>query len=39
MTEPDGGVWTGLFSGGIAYFRAGQIRNLPLSDGGGALGG
>ena len=30
--EPDGGVWTGLLSGGIAYFRAGQIRNIPLLD-------
>ena len=28
----DGGVWTGLLSGGIAYFREGQIRTLPLSD-------
>jgi signal transduction histidine kinase/ligand-binding sensor domain-containing protein len=32
VPDPDGGVWTGLLSGGIAYFRAGQIRNLPLSD-------
>jgi signal transduction histidine kinase/ligand-binding sensor domain-containing protein len=31
---PNGGIWTGLLSGGIAYFRAGQIRNLPLSDDG-----
>ena len=31
VPDPDGGVWTGLFSGGIAYFRAGQIRNLPLA--------
>ena len=29
--DPDGGIWTGLLSGGMAYFRAGQIRNLPLS--------
>ena len=28
----DGSVWTGLLSGGIAYFREGQIRTLPLSD-------
>jgi ligand-binding sensor domain-containing protein len=34
LPDPDGGVWTGLLSGGIAYFRAGQIRNLPLSDDG-----
>jgi ligand-binding sensor domain-containing protein/signal transduction histidine kinase len=32
VTDPDGGVWTGLFSGGLAYFRNGQFRNLPLSD-------
>ena len=31
VSDPDGGVWTGLLSGGIAYFRAGQIRHLPLS--------
>ena len=29
--DPDGGVWTGLLSGGIAYFRAGLIRTLPLT--------
>jgi PAS domain S-box-containing protein len=33
--EPDGGIWTGLLSGGIAYFRAGEIRKLPLIDDGG----
>jgi len=32
VPDPDGGVWTGLLSGGMAYVRAGQIRNLPLSD-------
>ena len=32
VPDPDGGIWTGLLSGGMAYFRAGQIRNLPLSD-------
>jgi ligand-binding sensor domain-containing protein/signal transduction histidine kinase len=31
VADPDGGVWTGLLSGGIAYFRTGQIRNLALS--------
>ncbi|MGC1450863.1 MAG: two-component regulator propeller domain-containing protein [Candidatus Sulfotelmatobacter sp.] len=31
VPDQDGGVWTGLISGGIAYWRAGQIRNLPLS--------
>jgi signal transduction histidine kinase/ligand-binding sensor domain-containing protein len=30
VVDPDGGVWTGLFSGGIAHFRAGQIQNLSL---------
>jgi signal transduction histidine kinase/ligand-binding sensor domain-containing protein len=32
LSDPEGGVWTGLLSGGMAYFRAGQIRHLPLSD-------
>ena len=32
VPDPDGGVWTGLLSGGIAYFRAGQVRNLALND-------
>jgi ligand-binding sensor domain-containing protein/signal transduction histidine kinase len=31
VPEPDGGIWTGLLSGGLACFRAGQIQNLPLS--------
>ena len=30
VPDPDGGVWVGLFSGGLAYFRQGQIRNLPF---------
>jgi signal transduction histidine kinase/streptogramin lyase len=34
LPDPDGGIWTGLLSGGMAYFRAGQIRNLPLGDDG-----
>ena len=34
LPDPNGGIWTGLLSGGIAYSRAGQIRNLPLSDDG-----
>ena len=34
VPDPDGGIWTGLLSGGMAYFRAGQIRNFPLSDDG-----
>ncbi|MGB9432015.1 MAG: two-component regulator propeller domain-containing protein [Candidatus Acidiferrum sp.] len=32
VPDQDGGVWTGLISGGIAYWRSGQIRNLPLSE-------
>ena len=32
LPDPDGGVWTGLLSGGIAYFRTGEIRKLPLGD-------
>ncbi len=31
VVDPDGGVWTGLFIGGIAWFRDGKIRNLPLN--------
>ena len=34
--DPDGGVWVGLFSGGLAHFRQGQIRNLDLKDERGA---
>ena len=34
LPDPNGGIWTGLLSGGIAYFRAGQIQNLPLHDDG-----
>ena len=34
VPDPDGGVWTGLLSGGVANFRAGQIRNLSLTDDG-----
>ena len=30
--EPDGGVWAGLWTGGLAYFRNGQIQKLPLSN-------
>ena len=37
VPDPGGGVWTGLLSGGIAYFRAGQIRNLSLSDDASAI--
>jgi PAS domain S-box-containing protein len=33
VPDPDGGVWTGLISGGIAHFSGGQIRKLPLSNG------
>lgn len=37
LSDPDGGVWTGLLSGGIAHLQAGQIRNLPLSDNGAGV--
>ena len=36
LLDPDGGVWAGLYSGGLAYFHQGQIRNLPLKDNTGA---
>jgi signal transduction histidine kinase/ligand-binding sensor domain-containing protein len=36
VPDSDGGVWVGLFSGGLVYFRQGQIRNLPLRDDRGA---
>ena len=32
VPDPDGGIWTGLISGGIAHFRGGQIQKLPLSN-------
>jgi signal transduction histidine kinase/ligand-binding sensor domain-containing protein len=31
VVDPDGGVWTGLFNGGIDYLGAGQIRRMHLS--------
>ena len=31
VSDPEGGVWTGLLSGGIAHFRQGHIRNLSLT--------
>jgi signal transduction histidine kinase/ligand-binding sensor domain-containing protein len=37
VADPEAGVWTGLLSGGLAYFRAGKIRNLPLSDEGAGV--
>ncbi|MGO9990885.1 MAG: two-component regulator propeller domain-containing protein, partial [Steroidobacteraceae bacterium] len=36
VVDPGGGVWVGLYSGGLAYFRQGQTRNLPLKDDRGA---
>ena len=30
VVDGDGGVWVALFSGGIVYFHAGQIRKLQL---------
>ena len=32
VPDPDGGISTGLLSGGMAACRPRQIRNLPLSD-------
>jgi signal transduction histidine kinase/ligand-binding sensor domain-containing protein len=32
LSDPEDGVWTGLLSGGIAYFRSGKIQSYPLSD-------
>jgi signal transduction histidine kinase/ligand-binding sensor domain-containing protein len=29
--DPDGGVWTGLLSGGVAHFRSGRINILSLT--------
>jgi signal transduction histidine kinase/ligand-binding sensor domain-containing protein len=31
VTDRDGGVWTGLITGGIAHFRAGHVERLRLS--------
>jgi signal transduction histidine kinase/ligand-binding sensor domain-containing protein len=31
-TDPDGGVWVGLFSGGLAYYSQGQVRTFPLTE-------
>lgn len=31
VVDPDNGVWVGLFSGGIAYYHAGQVRQFQLS--------
>jgi signal transduction histidine kinase/ligand-binding sensor domain-containing protein len=36
LLDPDGGVWAGLYSGGLAYIHQGQARNLPLKDNTGA---
>jgi signal transduction histidine kinase/ligand-binding sensor domain-containing protein len=36
VADPDGGVWVGLFSGGLVHFRQGQIQNLPLTVDSGA---
>jgi ligand-binding sensor domain-containing protein/signal transduction histidine kinase len=32
VADPDGGVWTGLITGGIAHFRDGRVDRLALSD-------
>jgi signal transduction histidine kinase/ligand-binding sensor domain-containing protein len=36
VADAEGGVWSGLLSGGVAHFRAGEIRNLSLSGDGSA---
>jgi signal transduction histidine kinase/ligand-binding sensor domain-containing protein len=36
VADADGGVWSGLLSGGVAHFRAGQINTLSLSGAGTA---
>lgn len=33
VPDPEGGIWTGLLSGGIAFFRAGQVRNFAFGNG------
>ena len=32
LTDPDGGAWVGLFSGGLAHYHQGQVQNFPLTD-------
>jgi len=32
VPDPEGGVWTGLITGGIALFRAGHIQKLQVSN-------
>jgi signal transduction histidine kinase/ligand-binding sensor domain-containing protein len=32
VSDPDGGIWTGMLSGGMAYIRAGQIQRFPLTN-------
>jgi ligand-binding sensor domain-containing protein/signal transduction histidine kinase len=33
-SDPDGGVWVGLSSGGLLYVREGHIRKMPLGEAG-----
>jgi len=32
VPDPDGGVWLGLYTGGLSYYRDGRVRNIPLTD-------
>jgi signal transduction histidine kinase/ligand-binding sensor domain-containing protein len=34
VSDPDGGVWAGLFTGGLAHYRQGHVQILPLTDAG-----
>ena len=34
MSDPDGGVWAGLFKGGLARYRQGHGQILPSTEGG-----
>jgi PAS domain S-box-containing protein len=31
VPDPDGGIWAGMVTGGIALFRAGHVQKLPSS--------
>jgi signal transduction histidine kinase/ligand-binding sensor domain-containing protein len=32
VPDRDGGVWLGLYTGGLSYYRDGRVRNIPLTD-------
>lgn len=33
VPDPDGGVWVGLYTGGLSYYGGGRVRRVPLSGG------